>query len=269
MAQNYCGLQIKDTVLYIKSAAIPFAYNPATVVVCSGDSVQFSASGGNQYQWEPSVYFSAPAASVTKAIVSTSQVYTLHITDAVCNRDTMINIPVTASSQADIRVTKTNDVSCSNDTAVLKATGGLSYTWMPNNYIVRTNSSQITVKPPQSITYYVTGIDALGCKGQDSITVEFRNEGDQRLFIPNAFSPNGDGLNDVFRPTFIGPAAKYQFSIYNRWGQLVFMSKVPGVGWNGVFQSKEQPGGVYVYYITAEGGCNGKFEEKGTFVLMR
>ncbi len=268
-AENYCGLQIKDTLVYNKSGIIPFSYQPATVTVCAGDSVQFTASGGNQYEWQPSVYFAAPNASVTRAIVSTSQVYILHITDAVCNRDTMINIPVTASPEADISVTKTNDVSCSNDTAILKATGGVSYTWMPNNYIIRNSNNQITVRPPQSITFYVTGIDALGCKGQDSIVVEFRNEGEQRLFIPNAFSPNGDGLNDIFRPTFIGPSAKYQFSIYNRWGQLVFISKVPGVGWNGIFQSKEQPGGVYVYYITAEGGCNGKFEEKGTFVLIR
>ena len=112
-------------------------------------------------------------------------------------------------------------------------------------------------------------MDALGCKGRDSVRVNFINEGEQKLYIPNAFSPNNDGLNDLFRPTFIGPAASYRFNIYNRWGQLVFSSRIPGVGWNGVFQSKQQPAGVYVYYITAEGGCNGKFEEKGTFILIR
>ena len=268
-AQNLCGAQFKDTITFTKSVISPFVVSPLSATVCAGDSVQFTASGGNQYQWQPAANFSQPNASTTKAIIQSSQGYTVQILDPVCNRDTTIIIPVSASTAANIQVSKSNDVSCSNDSAVLKATGGVSYTWTPNAYITRNINSQVTVKPPQNITYYVDGMDALGCKGRDSVRVNFINEGEQKLYIPNAFSPNNDGLNDLFRPTFIGPAASYRFNIYNRWGQLVFSSRIPGVGWNGVFQSKQQPAGVYVYYITAEGGCNGKFEEKGTFILIR
>jgi gliding motility-associated-like protein len=68
---------------------------------------------------------------------------------------------------------------------------------------------------------------------------------------------------------FIGPSARYDFRIYNRWGQLIFQTNDPGLGWDGRFKSTMQKKDVYVYYITAEGGCNGRFEEKGTFVLIR
>jgi gliding motility-associated-like protein len=149
------------------------------------------------------------------------------------------------------------------------ADGGISYTWSPQLYITRTSNGKITVRPPQTTTYYVQGKNASGCTGTDSVTVSFIREGDQKLFVPDAFSPNGDGLNEVFRPVFTGPAARYVFSIYNRWGQLIFQSKTPGVGWNGKYRSTLQPKDVYVYYIIAEGGCNGKFEQKGTFVLIR
>jgi gliding motility-associated-like protein len=87
--------------------------------------------------------------------------------------------------------------------------------------------------------------------------------------MPTAFTPNGDGLNDIIKPTFIGPAANYDFRIYNRWGQLMFRSKTPGTGWDGRFNGIIQKSDVYVFFIIAEGGCNGKFEQRGTFVLIR
>ena len=101
------------------------------------------------------------------------------------------------------------------------------------------------------------------------MTVYFTNEGEQELFVPNAFTPNSDGLNDVFRPVFIGPATKFDFKIFNRWGQLVFQTNTPGKGWDGSLKSIPQPQDAYVFIITAEGGCNGKFERKGSFVLIR
>jgi len=105
--------------------------------------------------------------------------------------------------------------------------------------------------------------------GQDSVTVYFNKEGEQKLYVPNAFTPNNDGLNDVFRPIFTGPATKFDFRIFNRWGQLIFQTNTPNEGWSGLFRGTAQPKDVYVYYITAEGGCNGKFERKGTFVLIK
>ena len=234
-----------------------------------GDSIQFNASGGNVYSWQPAIDFSNPNVSAPKAIINESQDFAVQISDVQCGRDTTIHIPVIAKERAEITVTKRNDVNCQLDSTVLIASGGISYSWAPNIYISRATGNQITVKPPQTMTYHLAGTDAGGCVGQDSVTVYFTKEGEQKLFIPNAFTPNNDGLNDIFKPVFTGPATKFDFRVFNRWGQLVFQTSSPGKGWDGIYNSISQPKDVYVYYITAEGWCNGRFEKKGTFVLIK
>jgi gliding motility-associated-like protein len=242
---------------------------PSTITVCKGDSVQFVAAGGTSYSWSPSPNFSRATAPSTKALVNVSQNFDVYISDPICNRDTTIIIPVIAKPGANISVVKSNDVTCSDDSAVLIANGGVSYTWSPNLYIARNYGGRITVKPYQNTTYTVRGRDVTGCYGEDSVTVHFFKEGNQKLFMPTAFTPNGDGKNDLFRPTFIGPSAKYDFRIYNRWGELVFESKTPGIGWDGTKDGTPQKADVYVFYLTAQGACNGSFVQKGTFVLIR
>jgi gliding motility-associated-like protein len=269
IAQNFCGGQLKDTFKLIKTFAIPFEVSPLTATACTGDSIQFKANGGSSYFWSPASNFNNPSSGTTKALINATQNFTVLISDPTCKGDTIFIIPVTASPGANISVEKSNDANCSNDSAILIASGGVSYTWSPNLYITRNGGSQVTVKPYQTTTYIVQGRNQIGCYGQDSVTVYFFKTGDQKLFMPTAFTPNSDGKNDLFRPTFIGPSAKYDFKIYNRWGQLVYASKLPGAGWDGTLNGIPQKGDVYVFYITAEGGCNGKFEQKGTFVLIR
>ena len=268
-AQNICGLTLADTLVLTKVFPRPFAVTPLSARVCLGDSVLFKASGSTVYSWSPRASFAHPDAPATKALVDASQDFTLAISDDVCRRDTFITIPVTASFVGPLSVTKSNDVNCANDSAVLRTTGAGSYTWTPNVYITRSSAGSVTVKPPQTITYHVEGRNDIGCVREDSVTVYFTKDGEQKLYVPDAFTPNGDGLNDLFRPIFTGAAAQYDFRIYNRWGQLVFRSRTPGVGWDGRSGSLPQPNGAYVYYITAEGSCNRRFEQRGTFVLIR
>lgn len=268
-AQNFCGTLFRDSFHLIKTTPLPFNAYPLNATVCKGDSVQFNASGGNVYSWQPAGNFNNPGMATPKAVINESRDFTVQISDVQCGRDTLLLIPVTAKERAEITVTKRNDVNCRLDSTILIASGGITYSWAPGMYISRASGNQITVKPPQTMTYYLLGTDAGGCVGQDSVTVFFTKEGEQELFVPNAFTPNNDGLNDVFKPVFTGPATKFDFQIFNRWGQQVFHSNTPGKGWNGMFKSRLQPGDVYVYFITVEGGCNGRFEKKGTFVLIK
>jgi len=269
VAQNLCGAQLRDTLSFMKSVVTPFTVSPLSATLCKGDSIQFKANGGTSYLWSPATNFSKPNTSSPKALIDASQDFQVYISDSICKRDTTFILPVVASPNANITVAKSNDVNCGNDSAILIANGGVSYVWSPDLYVARNNGNKLTVKPFQNTTYTVRGKDASGCVGKDSVTVYFFKEGHQKLFMPTAFTPNGDGLNDVFRPTFIGPSADYDFRIYNRWGQLVFRSKVPGVGWDGTTNGTPQKTDVYVFYLTAEGGCDGKFVQKGTFTLIR
>ena len=92
------------------------------------------------------------------------------------------------------------------------------------------------------------------------------------LFIPNAFTPNGDGLNDIFLPVgFLFGPLEYQFSIWNRWGEQVFSTMVFGEGWNGRTNNvgKAAPNGVYTYLIEFVDSRGENFTRKGFATLVR
>ena len=110
-----------------------------------------------------------------------------------------------------------------------------------------------TIKPMNSERYKITAINSAGCIASDVLLVQVQNQ--QRLFIPSAFSPDGDGVNDILHP-FSGPEVRDipMFRIFNRWGELVYentdMTLNSGLaGWNGTTLTGEKaPSGVYIYY---------------------
>jgi gliding motility-associated-like protein len=89
------------------------------------------------------------------------------------------------------------------------------------------------------------------------------------IYVPTGFSPNGDQRNDVLKPIVIGPATITQFAVYNRWGQLVFLSKDASRGWDGRLNGAEQPAGTYVWMITGYDLYNRPVAMRGTTMLVR
>ena len=88
------------------------------------------------------------------------------------------------------------------------------------------------------------------------------------LDVPNAFSPNGDGVNDIFIPLNYG-LSDFEFKIYNRWGELIFISNDPVKGWNGIYNGVEQELDVYVYVVSGKGLDNVDYFKQGNFTLVR
>jgi len=116
------------------------------------------------------------------------------------------------------------------------------------------------VAPLESQVYSLTIFDENGCSGSDDILVEI--DRNRNVFVPNAFSPNGDGVNDLFRP-FIGPGvANVNFMrVFDRWGELVFSTDdlpvflptdLDDSGWDGTLNGQLMNPGVYVYIIEVE-----------------
>ncbi|HEY1872273.1 MAG TPA: gliding motility-associated C-terminal domain-containing protein [Chitinophagaceae bacterium] len=135
-----------------------------------------------------------------------------------------------------------------------------SYKWS-NGFVTKS----IKVSNPGS--YWLKVTDGNGCTGMDSTTV-IDNICPVYLYVPNAFTPNNDGLNDIFKPKFAGPLSGFQFFVYNRWGQMLFSSYDPSSGWDGTMQGIKQPAGVYVWICSYI--LNGHpHSEKGTVVLIR
>lgn len=106
-----------------------------------------------------------------------------------------------------------------------------------------------------------------GCSHTDSTEIVTVTEADIRF--PDAFTPNGDGMNDEFRPAYKS-IKKYNLSIYNRWGRRVFSSSNPEKGWDGKNGNSEAAEGVYIYICEAEAYERGiSFTRKGTVTLIR
>jgi gliding motility-associated-like protein len=127
-------------------------------------------------------------------------------------------------------------------------------------------SAQIAIRHPG--VYSLTVTNDNGCEQTDSIDVNK----DCYIDIPNAFTPNGDGINDYFLPRqqLSGSLTKFSMQVLNRWGQLVFeTTSIDGRGWDGRFNGQDQPAGVYVYLIAAEIAGVHKERYQGNVTLAR
>jgi len=146
----------------------------------------------------------------------------------------------------------------------------LTYSWTTsgNDILSCNDCTDPVVIISGTASYTVTGIDEWGCTDSDSVQVTLLPPGNM-VIIPNAFSPNDDGVNDVFR-LFGSNVESVELFVYNRWGQEVYTgSGSPAIGWDGTYKGVEQELGVYVYYasITFTDGTEKDF--KGNVTLMR
>jgi gliding motility-associated-like protein len=136
------------------------------------------------------------------------------------------------------------DTICYGQAAILDpGSGFVSYLWHDGS----TNQTMFAIDPG---LYFVSVMDEKGCSAVDSVALV---PCIIDLLIPNAFTPNSDGLNDIFRPIFRGwEPSKYYMQVYSRWGQLIFESTAFQIGWDGTVDGVMAPPGVYTYVISFE-----------------
>jgi len=127
-----------------------------------------------------------------------------------------------------------------------KASGsGITYSWVPPLFISDTSSLQPFVNPPDDLFYQLQVSSVCGM-AVDSVKVFLL----KKVFVPTAFSPNGDGLNDVWEPGGLASYTQYEVQVFDRFGQRVYHGKAGTAFWDGTFKGKRQPTGVYTYLIT-------------------
>jgi gliding motility-associated-like protein len=127
------------------------------------------------------------------------------------------------------------------------------------------------LQPNQSATIQVRAIGASTCENSalsNAVTDKTKNPQGNNIFVPNLFSPNGDGINDI-EYVYGTAIAQLEFRIYNQWGQLVFTSKDQRQGWDGTMSGQKQPVGVYVWIVKATMQDGTVITKKGNVTLMR
>lgn len=144
------------------------------------------------------------------------------------------------------------------------------YEWFPEDGLDDPFIHNPIATPEETTTYTVTVIDEGGCVAEREVTIVVLNpECDEpNLFLPNAFSPNGDGENDIlyFRSNIVD---EMELSIYNRWGQLVFRSTDQNNGWDGTYENDQLPPDVFGYYLRARCFNGMEFFKKGNVTILR
>ncbi len=157
---------------------------------------------------------------------------------------------------------------CYGDTLFLEATGGVRYIWGPADRVLETTDGRPFTRLTTAGTYTVKAITEYGCA--DSTSIRYNKIESCCTFIyPSAFTPNGDGKNDGFRISTPGNLMNYKLSVYNRWGQLVFLSYNASEYWYGTQQQVPCEAGTYFYFF--EGMCQTGMTEKhkGDLTLIR
>lgn len=158
---------------------------------------------------------------------------------------------------------------CLCDSAVLSATKGFFiYQWYPDSSLTAKNENSIIVFPVTTTTYQVSAEKFPGCKVWDSVKV-IVDDCPTEIYFPNAFSPNGDGLNDHFAPVIIGTVSHYTFKVYNRYGQVVFQTNDPQKAWNGKINHEPAPLDIYAWTCTYAFRHQSAKNIKGTISLVR
>lgn len=144
--------------------------------------------------------------------------------------------------------------------------GGTSFQWSPPQWLSDPNINNPIATPRDNVTYTVTATNDAGCEAIDSVAIKLNPI--DGIYVPTGFTPGNDGRNDIFRPIMGNQYTLVEFSIYNRWGQRVFSTKVYGKGWDGKLNGEIQSGNVYVWFVNAIDPLKKKVEKKGMVTLI-
>ena len=177
------------------------------------------------------------------------------------------NYTVNTVGSIPISITPVSATITAGETIQLFASGATTYVWTPSASLSCSTCPDPIASPTVTTTYTVIGTDASGCSGQFSITVVVDLLcGD--LFVPNMFSPNSDLNNDMLC-VYGSCISELNYSVYNRWGELVFKTESVETCWDGYYKGKLLNTGVYVYKLSAILFDGTVVEESGNITLVR
>ena len=256
----------------VTTVPYPIANAGADTMICHSGAAQLNGfTNGKTVLWSPAASLSNPQLlrPIAKPPKTTSYVL-FAFDDRGCpkpGRDV-----VTVSVLPDIIASAGRDTSVViGEPLQLLATGGVRYEWFPGIGLSATNiPNPVGIYNNESdlIKYLVLVYNEANCHDSAFVKVKVFKTGPQ-IFVPNAFSPNADGHNDVLKPTLAGIKRMEYFSVYSRWGQLVFHTVQHGSGWDGRIAGQLQGAGTYVWMVKAVDYKGGAIFRKGVVMLVK
>jgi gliding motility-associated-like protein len=239
---------------------------------CEGDSATLNATSTNNIQWYRDGILLPNTGN--KIVVKQGGTYAaISVNDGGCRSSfsqsifvQMLDLPVTP-----VLTIKGSSKFCKNESRVLQVTipSGLKITWFKNGSLIQGYALD-TLRTNEAAEYTVKFESVSGCKSlvSNKIITEIGCVSTD-IYIPDVFTPNGDGINDVIKPVCVGISKFSYFKIYNRWGNILFESSVESIGWDGKLRGQIQPADSYIWLV--EGiDTNGKeIRKSGVLTLVR
>ncbi len=248
------------------TASLLVTVNPAPIVeingddsLCLGETLTLTASGADNYLWSTSETNNSIQVSPTA-----NSVYYVTGTSSGCSDNDSIAVSVFPNPTADAGQDTTI---FEGESVILSGHGGAYYQWVPPDYLSDPNIPNPVCTPDEDMIYVLWVYNEYGCSDSDTVRVTLEGEcGD--IYVPNAFSPNNDGKNEVFG-VFNRCLYTLDLKIYNQWGNLVFETNTVDEYWDGTFSGNDAESGIYSYYFTGTLTDETQVEGQGNFVLIR
>jgi gliding motility-associated-like protein len=243
--------------------------------LCVGESLQLNASGAENYSWSPTTGLNNSSIPNPIARPQATTLYQVVGFDSLnCFRDSL-NIPVVVYPYPSITAKK-DTVIRAGSSIILNPQLSSDVTnilWSPPDFLSCTTCASPTASPLKTTSYRIVANNRGGCISLFDIKVIVVCNKDN-VFIPNAFTPNGDGNNDRFYVNGLGLQSVKSLRIYNRWGNKVFEStytnsNTAASSWDGTYNGQPQPAGVYTYAVEVICGEGIIIPISGTFILIR
>jgi len=247
-----------DAIVWVNALPMPTITGDTTI--CRNDSITLDAGGGVSYVWNSGHV--QPSITVSPNIGNR---YRVTVTDQNnCVNETsmwldVIQLPLT-------RIESASDTICRGASIDLFALGADGYLWNTGS-----TASSIFVAPPESTTYWVTGTNQMNgiiCQATDTFTLGVKRC--NRFYVPNAFTPDNDGQNDLFGPVGIfNGVERFDFWVLDRWGRVIFHSQDPNRQWDGTINGQPAPEAVYAYRMFIKESYSDEYQLIGTVTLIR
>lgn len=264
ISYNFAG-----TVICSVTQAMPILVVPQVTpsissnqVICLGSKASLKAGGGNSYSWTPSVGLNHTTTQAVTAGPTVTTIYTVQVANNVyCFTSATVAVIVNPNP----RVYAGRDTVYNlDDPMFLNASGTGTLTWIEGENILCTVCPDSKIKATRSGCYVIESINEFGCKAKDEVCIDVTI--DFGVYIPNAFTPNEDGINDVFL-VYGYSISDVNMEIFDRWGEKLFTSGDQKIGWNGIYKGTLCKNDVYVYKVKYK-GLDGKFHSKTGHVTL-
>jgi PKD repeat protein len=273
--KNSFGCADWDTVVVTVIQPLKMNVSPGDSI-CIGSSKNLLASGATSYTWSPAIGLNSTTTSNPTASPTVTTTYRVVGYDGFnCFTDTaFVTVGVGLYPTINLGPDLVLPAGTLHQLTSTVTNGPIAkWLWTPSTNLSCTNCAVPVAEVKKNISYAVIATTAYGCSASDTISIKVTCSKDQ-VFIPNAFSPDGDGINDILMVRASGIATVKYFRVFNRWGEMVFeqsnfVPNNPLYGWNG--KVKGVAGGPDVFVYTWEALCeNGSlFSNKGNVSIIK